>query len=91
MGHNLGMSHDFNRKDSRGKNCYGYMDYKDDTNYWSRCSVEDFTKVNKRCIPLLQGGEGGTTTGIQGLYIYIYIYIYISNTKILNYFIFLIL
>ena len=50
MGHNLGMRHDFDRTDSRGKSCYGYMDYKDDTNYWSRCSVEDFTKTKKSCL-----------------------------------------
>merc|ERR1712179_599797 len=56
MGHNLGMRHDFGRTDSRGKKCYGYMDYKDDTNYWSRCSVEDFTKTKKSC---LAGGTGG--------------------------------
>merc|ERR1719361_2092493 len=55
MGHNLGMRHDFGRKDSRGKSCYGYMDYKDDTNYWSRCSVEDFTKTKKSCLSLLGG------------------------------------
>ena len=54
MGHNLGMSHDFKnggvRRDSQGRNCYGYMDYKDDTNYWSTCSVEDFMKTNKDCL-----------------------------------------
>ena len=50
MGHNLGMLHDQGRKDSRGKSCYGYMDYKDDTNYWSTCSVEDFTKTKKSCL-----------------------------------------
>ena len=50
MGHNFGMRHDQGRRDSRGKACYGYMDYKDDTNNWSRCSVEDFTKQNKRCL-----------------------------------------
>ena len=56
MGHNLGMRHDFGRTDSRGKSCYGYMDYKDDTNYWSKCSVEDFTKTKKSCL-------GAATTG----------------------------
>ena len=50
MGHNLGMRHDFKRKDSKGKNCYGYMDYTDSTNYWSTCSVEDFTKTKKSCL-----------------------------------------
>merc|ERR1712038_1800746 len=54
MGHNLGMRNDFGRKDSRGKNCYGYMDYKDDTNYWSRCNVEDFTKTRKDCLGIAE-------------------------------------
>ena len=63
MGHNLGMRHDFGRKDSRGKNCYGYMDYKDSTNYWSKCSVEDFTKTKKSCLGAGSGGGGGGGTG----------------------------
>lgn len=50
MGHNLGMRHDFKRTDSKGNNCYGYMDYKDDTNYWSTCSVEDFMDTQKDCL-----------------------------------------
>ena len=50
MGHGLGMKHDHGRSDSRGKACYGYMDYKDDTNYWSTCSVEDFTKQDRKCL-----------------------------------------
>ena len=54
MGHNLGMRHDFTkgkpRKDSRGNDCYGYMDYNDTTNYWSTCSVEDFAKTKKSCL-----------------------------------------
>jgi len=62
MGHNLGMSHDFGRKDSRGKSCYGYMDYKDDTNYWSKCSVEDFTKVKKSCLNAADDDGGGEVT-----------------------------
>jgi len=65
MGHNLGMRHDFGRKDSRGKNCYGYMDYKDSTNYWSKCSVEDFTKVKKSCLAICtqKTCDGVTTVG----------------------------
>ena len=56
MGHNLGMNHDcinFNcnvnsqwyrgPRELDGKECFGYMDYKDDTNYWSHCSVSDLT------------------------------------------------
>lgn len=64
MGHNLGMSHDFGRKDSRGKNCC-YMDYKDSTNYWSKCSVEDFTKVKKSCLAICtqETCDGVTTVG----------------------------
>ena len=58
MGHNLGMHHDFlqkgNRKiykkDRRGNTCYGYMDYKDGTNYWSTCSVNDFARAKKGCL-----------------------------------------
>ena len=60
------MAHDFQGKDSdhartdyRGKKCYGYMDYNDDTNYWSRCSVEDFTKTKKSCLAGGTGGGGG--------------------------------
>ena len=44
------MSHDHGRKDSNGNNCVGYMDYDDDTNYWSSCSVEDFIKTKKGCL-----------------------------------------
>ena len=50
MGHNLGMRHDFKRTDSKGRNCYGYMDYEDSTNYWSTCSVEDFMGTKKDCL-----------------------------------------
>ena len=56
MGHNLGMRHDFNRRDSTGKKCYGYMDYTDSTNYWSGCSVEDFKKTKKSCLTKLKTG-----------------------------------
>ena len=62
IGHNLGMRHDFNREDSRGKNCYGYMDYKDSTNYWSTCSVEDFTKTKKSCLSACDSTCDGVDT-----------------------------
>ena len=39
-----------NRHDSNGNPCYGYMDYNDDTNGWSTCSVEDFTRTDKSCL-----------------------------------------
>ena len=62
MGHNLGMRHDFTkgapRKDSRGNDCHGYMDYRGSTNYWSTCSVEDFFKTKKTCL---------TTIGPSGM------------------------
>jgi len=71
MGHNLGLAHDClngncaywsnSYKGPRvqdGKECFGYMDYKDDTNYWSACSVSDFTAyINQQqqfCLPLLK-------------------------------------
>ena len=44
------MRHDFKRTDSKGRNCYGYMDYEDSTNYWSTCSVEDFMGTKKDCL-----------------------------------------
>ena len=56
------MRHDFGRKDSRGKNCYGYMDYKDSTNYWSKCSVEDFTKTKKSCLKACDSSCDGVDT-----------------------------
>ena len=53
------MSHDHRRKDSNGNNCFGYMDYNDDTNYWSSCSVEDFIKTKKGCLkPASPQNEG---------------------------------
>merc|ERR1719184_478083 len=61
MGHNLGLGHDClegncatwspSYKGPRvlnGVECYGYMDYKDDTNYWSPCSVSDLTAYINR-------------------------------------------
>ena len=43
-----------------GVECYGYMDYLDDTNYWSACSVADLTLyINKQekgfCLESLSG------------------------------------
>ena len=35
------------------------MDYNDDTNYWSSCSVEDFIKTKKGCLkPATPQNEG---------------------------------
>ena len=56
------MHHDFKRspsdvrRDRSGKACYGYMDYKQDTNYWSTCSVEFLTGQNKSCLKKIGGG-----------------------------------
>ena len=61
------MQHDIDRKYSDGTNCYGYMDYKDDTNYWSKCSVQDFTEQRKSCLSKATTGDedfgGGTYNG----------------------------
>jgi len=60
MGHNIGLQHDCINYNCAhwhpsyvgprvidGVECYGYMDYKDDTNYWSVCSVSDLlTYIN---------------------------------------------
>ena len=60
MGHNIGLQHDCINYNCAhwnpsyvgprvidGVECYGYMDYKDDTNYWSACSVSDLlTYIN---------------------------------------------
>ena len=67
MGHGLGMKHDFGRcvecyKVLNGQTCKGYMDYTDSTNYWSHCSVRDFTDyINRQknfCLASLNGGSG---------------------------------
>ena len=57
IGHNLNMPHDFigsnknnARTDKRGNKCYGYMDYFPNTNYWSPCNVEAFTRQKKSCL-----------------------------------------
>ena len=64
LGHNFGMQHDFIgsntnnvRRDRNGRPCYGYMDYKSGTNYWSTCSVEYLTRLNKNCLRI-QKAEG---------------------------------
>ena len=46
MGHNFGMSHDFDAKhggDSGSCNGKGIMSYGDAPSKWSSCSVSDFT------------------------------------------------
>ena len=46
MGHNFGMSHDFDAKhggDASPCNHQGIMSYGDKLNQWSTCSVNDFT------------------------------------------------
>ena len=64
IGHNLGMKHDFKGSKYKvldGKQCKGYMDYDDSTNYWSHCSVRDFKSyINRQsrfCLESL-GGSG---------------------------------
>lgn len=67
LGHNLGMSHDFNKRPSwprysrrsrqRCTGIGGYMDYKKNPHRWSPCSKEDFASYYARqrnfCLPLL--------------------------------------
>ena len=70
MGHNLGILHDCREGNCmsngpgprilNGKYCYGYMDYDDDTNYWSHCSVYDlityeYSLKNPYCLDTLPG------------------------------------
>ena len=78
MGHNLGMEHDCDGtcaywsssyvgpRQLDGVDCFGYMDYKDDTNYWSPCSVSDFSSYMNRqsnfCLEPLSGGESKSLT-----------------------------
>ena len=63
MGHNLGMKHDMDRKFSDGTNCYGYMDYQDDTNYWSKCSVQDFTETKHSCLSKATNEDSNEDSG----------------------------
>ena len=55
IAHNLGIKHDCINYECRywessyvgprvheGKDCYGYMDYRDETPGWSECSTNDF-------------------------------------------------
>jgi len=39
------------------------MDYDDETNFWSTCSVEDFTKTDKRCVELCSSANCDTDVG----------------------------
>ena len=41
MGHNFGMSHDFNGK-NEGRGCTGIMDYGEAEDVWSQCARDDF-------------------------------------------------
>ena len=59
MGHNFGMSHDFDKKhggQNSACNGEGIMSYGDAPNKWSKCSVADFTKYytsqewGKKCL-----------------------------------------
>ena len=46
------------------------MDYNDATNYWSRCSVEDFTKTDKSCLKICNGRNcQATSTGGKFLFL----------------------
>ena len=83
MGHNIGLQHDCINYNCAhwhpsyvgprvidGVECYGYMDYKDDTNLWSRCSVEDFTKTKKSCLKICNGRDcQATSTGGKFLFL----------------------
>ena len=94
------MHHDFKRspsdvrRDRSGKACYGYMDYKQDTNYWSKCSVEFLTNQNKSCLKKLGGGTV-ITDPPRKLSCYFIEYLltsfklYLVSFTIINYFIFL--
>ena len=57
IAHNLGIKHDCINHECRywhdsyegprqqdGKDCYGYMDYRDETPGWSECSTNDFAE-----------------------------------------------
>ena len=47
MGHNFGMSHDFDAKhggDNGECNHHGIMSYGDAPSAWSACSIKDFTE-----------------------------------------------
>lgn len=49
-------------RDHNGKDCYGYMDYRDDTDEWSECSVNDFASyVNRQSNFCLQKIEPSST------------------------------
>ena len=61
IAHNLGIQHDcinyqcsfwldsyVGPRDHDGKDCFGYMDYRHDTDEWSQCSVSDFAEYANR-------------------------------------------
>ena len=52
-----------------GVACKGYMDYTDSTNYWSHCSVRDFTSyINRQanfCLESLDGSSSGVVIKID--------------------------
>ena len=60
MGHLMGMYHDHNGPFHQGEGCTGYMDYTDYTNHWSKCSVEDLTRVDKGCLAPIGPDYAGT-------------------------------
>jgi len=80
VGHNLGMKHDFNGSPSNKRytdvgnqlctGVDGYMDYYNEPNKWSPCSVQDFTNYynsvltsqGEWCMPLLTTTTTTTTT-----------------------------
>ena len=50
-----------------GVECYGYMDYRDERNYWSACSVADLKSyINKQdngfCLETLNGENNNYCT-----------------------------
>lgn len=86
MGHNLGMHHDFDnsnrqpRRGTNGKACYGYMDYKESTNFWSQCSVDDFTGTEKGCLQKLGTTKYSIIYVNICAYVYKYVCVILSNT-----------
>ena len=70
------MQHDFIgrnpsnvRRDRSGKACYGYMDYKRDTNFWSTCSVEYLTRQNKSCLKKIGSDDPDIPNPPDGKYV----------------------
>ncbi|CAB4054923.1 unnamed protein product [Lepeophtheirus salmonis] len=69
MGHNMGMSHDFDKVHS-GNKCTGIMDYGKTPDTWSSCSQDDFknhyfsiTKSGKEhCLEVLSNDSGSVSS-----------------------------